>query len=319
MKTNKNIRSLFLRLAYYSKLFAFWLVTIFVVGEIGVRCFCDPIPGIVSCVIEVEDERHYILKPNNVIHFEGLYEKLEKPVIWKTNEFGERVRENPLKFTSTFSDKIKIATYGDSESFGWGLSTEETYQQQLENMDSRIQAHNFGVPGYNVYQIAEHVEKTGHLRNPDLLLYLVNENDFDISFAFKQFPKRSELLKRLVFVSYFFKEKEAKKIRHSPEVKKRFAEELVKMQNYCEANEIEFIVAFLNWDNSQVLKMKAELEEYFLDADALPNKNVINCSSVHGLPEIDKHYTKHGHKKLAKLILTHLYENNYLVPKKSMD
>lgn len=300
------------KLKHIFLLLIFWVSAIFVIGEIGVRIFCDPLPGVVSCIEEVDDDRHYVLKPNNTISFEGLYEPLRKPVIWKVNGFGERIGEAPKKMTKSFSEEIEIVTYGDSESYGWGVSHEETYQKQLEEMDTRIKTYNFGVPGYNVYQVAEHAVRTGHLYNSSVMLYLVNENDFDITFAFNRFPKHSELLKRLVFVSYLFKEKKAKKMRGTIEVKKRFADELVKMKRYCESNEMELVLAFLNWENSQVLKLEPELVEYFLGDDGMPNRNIIDVSSVHGMPEIDKHYIKEGHEKLAKLILRHLYENDYL-------
>ena len=313
-KNQIKTRSLFRRISYYFLMTLFSLAAFFVLGEIGVRFFYDPIPGIYSCIEPVEDDRHYVLKPNNTFIFNGLYEPLKKPVVWQTNEHGERIGTLAIK-TGGYSDKIKIATYGDSEIFGWGLNAEETFHQQLEKRDNRIEAHNFGVPGYNVYQVAEHAVNTGVFSNPDILIYLVNENDFDISLAFQQFPKSSELLKRLIFVYYIFKKKNAQKLRRSEGVTKRFAAELVKMKKYCEANNTEFIVAFLNWDNRYVLEADPELKNYFFE-NGIYNKRVIDCSSAHGFPEIDKHYIAEAHGKIAELMLAHFNKYGLLFTNK---
>ena len=243
-KELKNRFSLLKKIMYNFIIIVFSLLITFLIGEFWVRYYCDPIPGIHSCIMPVEDNRHYVMKPNNTFVFNGIYEKLRYPVTWQTNSLGERAGASILR-TKSNRPQIKVATYGDSEIFGWGLKLEETFQKRMEQMEPNMTVNNFGVPGYNVCQVAEHAVKTKLSEHPDYLLYVINPNDFDVSLVFNQFPKSSELLKRLVFVYYVLKKKKAQKLRRSEEVTKIFSDELVKMKSYCEQNKIEFVVAFL--------------------------------------------------------------------------
>ena len=99
------------------------------------------------------------------------------------NRDGMRDREFPLaKPPGTF----RIACIGDSITFGFGIDhPADTYPKRLESLlntycgssSQRFEVMNFGVPGYNLREIAENVQVKVLKYHPDLVIYGYCLND----------------------------------------------------------------------------------------------------------------------------------------------
>ena len=99
------------------------------------------------------------------------------------NRDGMRDREFPLaKTPGTF----RIACIGDSITYGFGIDRPaDTYPKRLETLlnnycgssSQRFEVMNFGVPGYNLKEIAENVQVKVLKYRPDLVIYGYCLND----------------------------------------------------------------------------------------------------------------------------------------------
>jgi lysophospholipase L1-like esterase len=118
----------------------------------------------------IEDkELSYTLKPNTRI--DGSINKLYPGVSLFIGSHGLRMPE--------FDGRSKIILLGDSVAFGFGLNYEETISSQLEEMiGGKHQIVNAGVPGYNFDQWEKFGIRLAKTLNPDLVVVLVNANDF---------------------------------------------------------------------------------------------------------------------------------------------
>ena len=118
----------------------------------------------------IEDkELGYTLNPN--IRIDGLNNKLYPGISLFIGSHGLRTPE--------FDSRSKIILLGDSVAFGFGLNYEETVSGQLEEMiEGGYQVVNAGVPGYNINQWERMGIRLAKTLNPDLVVVLVNANDF---------------------------------------------------------------------------------------------------------------------------------------------
>lgn len=108
--------------------------------------------------------RRYALKPL----FKGKTYSIE----FKTNSLGLRDYERPI-----LDDAYKIAIFGDSITFGIGVSTEKTFAKFLENkLNSEhrnkppIQVFNLGVPSYNTVQEYRYMTQSYSTFKPDMII-----------------------------------------------------------------------------------------------------------------------------------------------------
>jgi hypothetical protein len=76
----------------------------------------------------------------------------------------------------------KIALLGDSVVFGTGFSQDETIaallQQALDPATNRVRVLNFGVPGYNLPELAGQLNVKDAVYHVDEVIYVMNPNDF---------------------------------------------------------------------------------------------------------------------------------------------
>ena len=107
--------------------------------------------------------------------FEGIG-PLNVPV--RINSHGFRDIEHTLEKGVT----LRILALGDSFTFGWGVSFEQTYLQQLEQMlqgatGKRIETINTGVPGWGLNQYYLFLKKVGVQYAPDIIVlaYFVDD------------------------------------------------------------------------------------------------------------------------------------------------
>lgn len=73
---------------------------------------------------------------------------------------------------------------GDSFAFGLGVGAEDTIAVALENalgakLERRVEVLNFGIPGLNVEEIVDQYQSFASRWSPDVVLYLVVDNDLD--------------------------------------------------------------------------------------------------------------------------------------------
>lgn len=148
------------------------------------------------------DQIIYDLRPNLSVSFQGA------PV--QTNSCGMRERELPLvKPAGTF----RIAVIGDSFTFGWGVTEQEAFPRQLEEILNslissaqrketrapgaaiqRVEVLNFGVPGYSPFQEVTTFEEKALPYQPDAVILFFIENDFGMPFFIRNLEQPQHLL-----------------------------------------------------------------------------------------------------------------------------
>ena len=143
----------------------------------------------------------YALRPDVTVGFSGVFERIRPSVTWQVNGQGLRA-DAPV---GAREQNFRIATYGDSETFGWSVDFADTYQQRMQDIDPRVEVLNFGVPGYNVDDVSRRIETTTGDYSPDMWIYLVNKNDVDAPLDISDPVLASELLLRLRFAYQMWK------------------------------------------------------------------------------------------------------------------
>lgn len=89
----------------------------------------------------------------------------------ETNSRNMRDREYPLE---KIPGKKRIAVFGDSFVFGWGVENDETFSEILENQKLKdTEVLNFGVSGYGAHQELERLKREGLLFSPDVVLFFL--------------------------------------------------------------------------------------------------------------------------------------------------
>jgi hypothetical protein len=280
-------------------------LVLILMAEVGLRLFGPNLGTIRDLVEATDDPRPYVLKANNTIRFEGLHVSLAEPVTWVINDQGIRADRS----IPPYSDKFRVTTYGDSETFGWSVDYDDTFQRQMETIDGDIEVINFGVPGYNVTNVADTIELTALTYHPDLIIYLIHKNDFDDPLEAGEVVANSSLLRLIKFAYYIWIDKpREKKLRSSPARMERFVREIDHITQFCDRNNIPLVFAFLKWQNRQAMI------EY-----TAANRGSASGLGTHqqawGLPrhlnvhqiitddeKMDSHFTKDSYRKIARFL-----------------
>ena len=210
--------------------------------EIALRFLPPDLTVLRDLVKYVDEPIGYRLKPDVEIEFNGLFERLPKPVIWATN--GQRIRHDS-DYPVTPAGR-RIATFGDSETFGWSVSLEDTFQEHIERLDPEVEVINFGVPGYNTTNILYAMREQLPRYRPHVITYLFNKNDFDPPVYVSDTAFSSHLLGRLRFLwQIVFTREERKLIRRSDERSRVAAADLGEMALLAQSHEAFFVLAFM--------------------------------------------------------------------------
>jgi len=117
----------------------------------------------------------YILNPNTT--------KVHQEIPYSTNSYGFRDREYTIE-----KNTPRIIFLGDSFTFGYGLSSEQTFVKILENLltnnytNNNWEVMNFGISGYNTKWEVGLLEENGLKFSPDIviLMYYINDPDDDV-------------------------------------------------------------------------------------------------------------------------------------------
>jgi lysophospholipase L1-like esterase len=277
---------------------AFLASTTLIAAEVTVRIVFLPLSPFRDGISLVADARGYVPRPNARVRFIGMYSALPQPVMWEINAQG--VRAPGWIPHEKRNGTYRIATFGDSETFGWSVDFAETFQQRMGRLNPELEVLNLGVPGYNVTNVAEHVVRTALSYRPDLVVYLVNPNDFDPPLEIHRMAIHSELARRLECLYRQAEERHVVEKRQSPQRIRAFTSELARMTEFCKENRLELMVAFIDKQDMSVLKEDPRLVAYFLHPGE-SGPRVLDVSDIFRRDQKqDGHLSRAGHGKLAQ-------------------
>lgn len=141
-----------------------------IIIEVALRLLLPEINILTRIIEPTDDARNYVLKAGKKIIYKGLYET-HPPILWEINQHGLRSdREENVT-----SEKFRVLTYGDSETFGWSVNIEDSWQRKMEDTDPGTEVLNFGIPGYNIANIADHMHLTIPEYDPDIPIYFFQQ------------------------------------------------------------------------------------------------------------------------------------------------
>jgi len=279
-------------------------------AELTLRVWFPEIGKLRQLVVSTDDERGFAPKPNVRLPFAGVFSPLSQQIVWQTNADGLR-HEGEI---GRVAERFRVATYGDSETFGWSVALEDSFQRRMEAIDPRIEVLNFGVPGYNVTNVRDDLERSVPRFQPDLVIYLVNKNDFNEPVQFSPLSY-SHVLLHLRFAWHFTVAKQLRLLtRDEPERLELFAREAERMTRYLEARDTPLVMGFLKWKNRESVR------------DHVPNARPVATSGDGHVPgayagstqrfrrelvdvkavlagelKEDLHFTRSAHDKIAAL------------------
>ncbi|HYE33111.1 MAG TPA: SGNH/GDSL hydrolase family protein [Methylomirabilota bacterium] len=144
---------------------------------------------------------YWRLKPN-----QERYTKIgRKPVV--TNSRGTR---GPEFAVPKPANHLRILTLGDSRTFGWGLSAEETFSGRLEKLlqdklgsAKKVEVINAGVNAWSYPQMAMFFETEGVSYEPDIVV--VGDANLWTQFSDKNSPEFVAAFKRRVWLKNFLR------------------------------------------------------------------------------------------------------------------
>lgn len=288
------------------------LVILCVIGEIVLRLIPPDPRVLLNIVTETNDARRYTLKPNSRATFRGFHDPMPQPISWQVNEHG-------IRSDRTIEDKgkrFRILTYGDSETFGWSVQLEDTWQRRMEANDRHIQVLNLGVPGYNVENVADHMEQTASHLDPDLIIYLFHKNDFYEPLSISPILSRSELYVHLRMGIYAFGAKDRHAWRNTPEANRFVAAQIRRMLEVSKRIDVPFIIAFLHWKYNGVMDSEFWGDDALERATALPRSPVFSAEvvnvepAVKAFPRRDNHLIEPAQRALADYLCEILSGNS---------
>ncbi len=253
-----------------------------VIGEIVLKLIPPDPRVLLDIVTETNDARRYMLKPNSRATFWGFYDPMPQPISWQVNEDGIR-SDRPIEDKGK---QFRILTYGDSETFGWSVQLEDTWQRRMEAIDDRIQVLNLGVPGYNVENVADHMELTASHLDPDLIIYLFHKNDFYQPLSISPILSRSELYVHLRMGIYALGTKRRHAWRRTPEAYRFVAAQIGRMLEVSERINVPFIIVFRHWKYNGVMENESWGDDAFERAAALPRSPVFSAEVVNIEPAV---------------------------------
>lgn len=265
-------------------------------AELALRVYSPQVGTLRRLVHNTGDERSFAPRPGTQLRFEGVFSPLSRPVVWQTNSRGFRSDRDP----APLSQRFRIATFGDSETFGWAVALEDSFQRRMEAIDPSAEVLNFGVPGYNVTNVRAHLERTVPEFSPDLVIYLVNKNDYNESVHFTPLS-HSDLLLRLRFLWHFTVGRQLRLMkRGTPERIADFADEVDRMTRFLEERDTPLLLGFLRWSNHESVRDWAPRARPV--ATSRFRRELVNVNEVvRGEPKEDTHYARSAHCKMAAL------------------
>jgi len=156
------------------------------------------INGNVKGVYITNIPKQNIIFPSNENNLKFFFEPKPNDILitnphWLGYDVKNTVNSDTIHSTIEFSMKKDIHVYrilalGDSFTFGYGVNTDENYIEKLQSLlnllkcqnITKFEVINLGVEGYDVEYTIERLKKRGLKYNPDLIIYLINNWNFEI-------------------------------------------------------------------------------------------------------------------------------------------
>jgi hypothetical protein len=280
-------------------------LAVLVLAELGLRWLAPDLTSLVRLFEETGDPRPYVLRPGAAVEYAGVTSRLPHPVRWQINAQG--LRED--RTIGPPSERFRVAAYGDSEAFGWSVVLADTFERRMEAIDGRVEVLNLGVPGYNVADTREHLERTLAAFQPDLAIFLSTENDFDRSLEVDTVWRQARLLMWARLMHQMVWERPARHaLRRSPERKQFFAEEVDRMIRFCERSGVPLIIGFERAENRGDLLDHGRPDGWLArhpdgrGADGFRLELVDVDAAIRGMPDVDGHLSAPAHRELAALL-----------------
>ncbi|MFP4474878.1 MAG: hypothetical protein ACLFOY_04915 [Desulfatibacillaceae bacterium] len=267
--------------------------------EIGARLLLPQYASFMGLFTPVDDPRGYVLTPETRLEFSGLKEPLPEPVTWRINSQG--FREPGVVSRSPTPGTRRVGTFGDSEVFGWAVAGPRAFQSVWEDATPDIEVLNFGVPGYNAVNTAEHLTRMHGRFRFHSAVYVFNTNDLEpdlpgIAFSW---PARSPscLARQVVAMLIVQKQKQQARDRWSEANRNRAARAMRRMAGFCRQQGIELAVVVLDD------KAREYVEGVYGDGDV----TVLDASEViAGHRRLDGHLPPEAHAALAGFLAERL-------------
>ncbi len=252
------------------------------------------------------DSRAYLLKPGARVGFRGLNDRFEEPIDWVVNAQGIR-SDRPI---APKSGKFRIATFGDSEAFGWSMPLKKTFQRRMEQIDQNIEVINYGTPGYNAENVADNMEEVLDGIDADFAIYLAHKNDRNPPLTYSPILSKSYLLVGARFAYFrlkrqFFRKPEAE--RYSPESFKYFASQVDRMIAIARSRKVPLLISYLSRRIPMAFPQLREFDVRSLKDGEMdvgePGFRVGVLDLEHGwkkYPRVDFHMGAEGHRETAE-------------------
>jgi len=267
-------------------------------AEVVVRFIPPDVSVLRNLVVRSDSPIGYRLKPNVSIEFGGLFESLPKTVRWATNPQGIRSPDVIAEEAS----KWRVATFGDSETFGWSVEQSETYQARLEALATGVEVINFGVPGYNTTNILLAMREQLPRFRPDVTVYLFNKNDFDVPLAVTDTEFTSQLFGRIRFFWQVSAAREQRqRERKSAQRTQVAVDDLRQMTELAETSQVPLLVVFMRRKELERMKPSILGDATMLQAlDSGVLTLVDGEPALGGTQRLDDHLGPRAHELLAR-------------------
>ena len=290
---------LFKIIAKWLALFLITALLSLAVLEVLLRLLAPNVSILLSVIEQTDDRRGYRLKPHSRTVFQGLHEALPVPVLWEVNGDGMRSdRPSPAP-----SDRFRVLTYGDSETFGWGVAIEGTIQRLMES-SADVEVLNLGVPGYNAEGVAEHMRLTVDDYKPDLMIYFFHKNDFDEPIRLNPILSTSRLYVYFNLTMHLIGEEERKARRRNSEGKKFLSRHVQQMIDLARQKDIPLIVGALHRKYKPAFPqvLQDATDQHLADRPGFSLRLVDLDTPTRGLPKRDRHRTEPAYRTIADLL-----------------
>ena len=274
------------------------VVSAAVAAEIGLRITFKEFGRLYDIARPSGDSRSYELEPGARTLYRGFWDVRTDPIAWTINADGLRSdREVPPR-----SARYRIMTYGDSETFGWALDLEDTFQRRIEALDPDVEVLNMGVPGYNIANIADYLEKTIDRFRPDRVIYLSHKNDFDRALILSPILSKSWLYNAIRFIQVETGSRARRAHRRTPEGYRAFMEQLRRLVEICRRRSIPLTVGVLHWEFEKAYRPVAEFAWTPGETATPPpfRTDVLNFNDIwYTMPKRDHHMAEGAHIEMA--------------------
>lgn len=264
------------------------------VVEVGLRLWGTNLAALRDSVLPVDDPRGFVIRPSLRVAFYGLYDRIPGGVTWESNADGFRA-DRSATATPAPGD-YRIATFGDSAAFGWSVNLAATFEEQMERRVPGLEVLNFGVPGYNAANVAEHVKRNLPRFDADLALYVVHPNDLDDPISYDGGAMDSELYRRMVYLA-----------RWTPAVTERaqpvrvagFLDAVHDIVTTCRERGVPLVLVFLAESVRDLVAADARFAQ-----EQNPGLRCVDASRVYAnAGKIDHHMDAAAHQALAEFLL----------------